>query len=109
MTVSATHEASDAATAASAAVPPSRRISTPARAVAGWPAATAGGRSATRRSYRRRRAGPAGDPVSPAFATLPGDRSPGRARSFPDGVLGLRSRLVGGDMSLTKEAKLEII
>jgi acetamidase/formamidase len=43
MTVSATHEASEAATPASAAVPPSRRISTPASTVAGWPAATAAG------------------------------------------------------------------
>src|SRR5437764_12570160 len=40
MTVSATHEASDAATAASAALPPARRISTPASAVCGCPAAT---------------------------------------------------------------------
>src|SRR5437762_761705 len=40
MTVSATHDASDAATAASAALPPARRISTPASAVCGCPAAT---------------------------------------------------------------------
>src|SRR5512133_439960 len=40
ITVSATQEASDAATAASAAVPPSARISTPAAVVAGCPAAT---------------------------------------------------------------------
>src|SRR5215207_4913792 len=40
MMVSATHEASAAPTAASAAEPPSRRISSPASAVAGWPAAT---------------------------------------------------------------------
>jgi len=39
MTVSATHEASVAATAASAAFPPEVRISAPASAVAGWPAA----------------------------------------------------------------------
>src|SRR5436190_7654529 len=88
MTVSATHDASDAATAASAAVPPAPRISTPAAAVAGWPAATAAGS---------------------IVATLPRDRSPGRTRSFPVGALGLRSRLAGGHMSLTKEAKLEII
>src|SRR6478736_9483883 len=42
ITVSATHEASDAATAASAALPPSARISAPAAAVAGCPAAQAG-------------------------------------------------------------------
>src|SRR5665213_4134062 len=42
MIVSATHDARHAATAASAAVPPSARISAPASAVAGWPAATAG-------------------------------------------------------------------
>ena len=42
MTVSATQEASEAATAASAAVPPSARISSPASAVAGWPAAIPG-------------------------------------------------------------------
>src|SRR6266480_4227015 len=40
MTVSATHDARQAATAASAAVPPSARISIPAAAVAGCPAAT---------------------------------------------------------------------
>ncbi len=39
MTVSATQEARQAATAASAAVPPSSRISRPASAVAGCPAA----------------------------------------------------------------------
>ena len=37
MTVSATHDASDAATAASAALPPSSNTSIPAAAVAGWP------------------------------------------------------------------------
>src|SRR3954465_1588108 len=42
MIVSATHDARHAATAASAALPPSARISAPASAVAGWPAATAG-------------------------------------------------------------------
>src|ERR671934_1667016 len=42
ITVSATQEASDAATAASAAVPPSSRISIPASTVAGWPAASPG-------------------------------------------------------------------
>src|ERR671936_935269 len=42
MTVSDTHDASDAATAASAAVPPSSRISIPASTVAGWPAASPG-------------------------------------------------------------------
>src|SRR3954466_15325780 len=41
MIVSAAHDASAAATAASAAVPPAARISSPASAVAGWPAATA--------------------------------------------------------------------
>src|SRR6266511_2893058 len=41
ITVSATHDANDAATAASAAVPPSSRISIPAAVVEGWPAATA--------------------------------------------------------------------
>ena len=41
MTVSATHEARQAATTTSAALPPSSRISAPASAVAGWPAATA--------------------------------------------------------------------
>src|SRR5919204_2898259 len=41
ITVSATHDASDAATIASAALPPSARISRPAAAVAGCPAATA--------------------------------------------------------------------
>src|SRR5919199_3407714 len=41
ITVSATHEARQAATAASAALPPAARISTPASAVAGCPAATA--------------------------------------------------------------------
>jgi hypothetical protein len=40
MTVSATHEASAIATTASAAVPPSARISMPTSAVAGCPAAT---------------------------------------------------------------------
>src|SRR5687767_12965611 len=43
MTVSATHDARQAATAASAAVPPSSRISIPAATVAGCPAATAVG------------------------------------------------------------------
>src|SRR5262245_28689456 len=43
MTVSATHEARHAATAASAADPPASRISIPAAVVAGWPAATAAG------------------------------------------------------------------
>jgi small subunit ribosomal protein S15 len=42
MTVSATQEAREAATAASAAVPPSARTSRPASAVAGWPAAMPG-------------------------------------------------------------------
>ena len=42
MTVSATHDASAIATTASAAVPPSARISAPTAAVAGWPAATPG-------------------------------------------------------------------
>src|SRR5581483_629258 len=37
------------------------------------------------------------------------DRSPGRSRCFPVGALGLRSRLPGGAMTLTKEAKLEIV
>ena len=41
MTVSATHEAREAATAASAAEPPSSRISSPTSTVAGCPAATA--------------------------------------------------------------------
>src|SRR5438105_4961589 len=41
MTVSETQEARQAATAASAAVPPSSRISIPTVVVAGWPAATA--------------------------------------------------------------------
>src|SRR5437764_14898176 len=41
MTVSATHDARHAATAASAALPPSARISIPAAVVAGCPAATA--------------------------------------------------------------------
>src|SRR6266850_1051924 len=41
MMVSATHDARQAATAASAALPPSARISAPAAAVAGCPAATA--------------------------------------------------------------------
>src|SRR5882762_3245601 len=41
MTVSATQDARQAATAASAALPPSARISAPAAAVAGCPAATA--------------------------------------------------------------------
>src|SRR5438445_9429044 len=41
MTVSETQEARQAATAASAAVPPSSRISIPTTVVAGWPAATA--------------------------------------------------------------------
>ena len=62
MIVSATHDASPAATAASAAVPPSARISAPASAVAGCPAATAGAiigraRRAGYRSARSRRAG----------------------------------------------------
>src|SRR5919202_4265874 len=60
MTVSATQETSDAATAASAAVPPSSRISIPASTVAGWPAASPG------RSIA---------------ATLVADRDLGRARA----------------------------
>src|SRR5919108_1118859 len=45
ITVSATHDASDAATAASAALPPACRISTPASTVCGCPAATPAGRA----------------------------------------------------------------
>lgn len=41
MTLSATQDVRQAATAASAALPPSARISAPASAVAGWPAAIA--------------------------------------------------------------------
>src|SRR5437588_4417325 len=48
MTVSATHDASAAATAASAALPPARRISAPASAVCGCPAATPAGGSSAR-------------------------------------------------------------
>jgi small subunit ribosomal protein S15 len=42
-------------------------------------------------------------------ATLFRDRSLGRSRPFLRGVLGLRSRLQGRPMTLTKEAKLDII
>src|SRR5687767_15907916 len=45
MIVSATHDARHAATAASAALPPASRISRPAAAVAGCPAATPAWRS----------------------------------------------------------------
>ena len=88
MTVSATQEASDAATAASAAVPPSSRISIPASTVAGWPAASPGRSTA---------------------ATLVAGRDLGRTRA---------SFAARGDrgavyqevlLSLTKEAKQEII
>src|SRR5689334_7051648 len=53
ITVSPTHEASEAATAASAALPPSSRISSPAATVAGCPAAIAAviGRSRGRREW----------------------------------------------------------
>src|SRR6476619_3325094 len=53
MTVSATHDASAIATTASAAVPPSARISTPTSAVAGCPAATPGLTSAAGGRTRR--------------------------------------------------------
>ena len=88
MTVSATHEASDAATAASAAVPPSSRISIPASTVAGWPAASPG------RSIA---------------ATLVAGRDLGRTRaSFAArGDRGAVYQEVS--LSLTKEAKQEII
>src|SRR5919202_977675 len=85
MTVSATQDASDAA---SAAVPPSSRISTPASTVAGWPAASPG------RSIA---------------ATLVAGRDLGRARaSFAArGDRGAVYQEVS--LSLTKEAKQEII
>ena len=88
MTVSAMHEASDAATAASAAVPPSSRISIPASTVAGWPAAS---------------------PGQSIVATLVAGRDLGRARpSFA--ACGDRGAVYQEvSLSLTKEAKQEII
>src|SRR5581483_1815887 len=87
ITVSATHDARHAATAASAAEPPACRISIPASAVAGWPAATAA------------RSIPATLDATAVSA----------ARGASYGVRGSRRRLRGGVMSLTKEAKQEIV
>src|SRR5215217_7998473 len=82
MTVSATHDARQPATAASAALPPSWRISNAASAVAACPAAT---------------------PPETIVATLVRDRSPGRARPSLRGELGLRSPFTGGAMTLAKQ------
>src|ERR671934_822355 len=79
MTVSATQEASDAATAASAALPPSCRISIPASTVCGCPAATPAGRA---------------EGAIPV-ATLLRDRA-SAARVLPARRRGLRSRRPGG-------------
>ena len=54
ITVSATQEASEAATAASAAEPPSSRTAIPASAVAGWPAASPWAAQSTFGSLRTR-------------------------------------------------------
>ena len=88
MTVSATQEASDAATAASAAVPPSSRISIPASTVAGWPAASPG------RSIA---------------ATLVAGRDLGRARASFAARGGRGAVYQEVLLTLTKEAKQEII
>src|SRR5919206_4639815 len=88
ITVSATQEARHAATAASAAEPPSARISIPASAVARWPAATAA------RIDRILTAVDAGGRRGRCriVATLVPDRSLGRSLVLPRGALGLRSR-----------------
>ena len=88
MTVSATHEARQAATAASAALPPSARISTPAAAVAGWPAATPQGNHG----------------LLPYPATEPRPAASSFAPRGDSGVIYRRRR-----MTLTKEAKQELI
>src|SRR3954470_2211920 len=70
MTVSATHAASDPATAALAAVPPASKISIPAATVAGWPPATAA--CIVTRSYRAyARRGREDEGVVDAGAALP--------------------------------------
>src|SRR4051812_13952987 len=89
MTVSATQEASPAATAASAAVPPASRISIPASAVAGWPAATAAG--------------------TIEAATLPGDRSLGRSRPSFAACWDCGDVYLEVELTLAKEVKLEIV
>ena len=88
MTVSATHDASEAATAASAAVPPSSRISIPASTVAGWPAASPG------RSIA---------------ATLVAGRDLGRTRPSFAARWDRGAVYQEVSLSLTKEAKQEII
>src|ERR1051326_4372740 len=95
MTVSATQEASAAATTPAAAERPGARISTPASAVAGWPAATAG-RSANAGAMRD---------CYPIRRPSPGCRACLPSRD----VRGLGRRRQRRLMALTKEAKLEII
>src|SRR5215475_7577689 len=90
MTVSATQDARQAVTAASAAVPPSRRISIPAAAVAGCPAAIP---LIMRDCYPIRR-------------PSPGCRAANASRHAGGGSGVERDRR---HMALTKEAKLEAV
>src|SRR4051794_14712861 len=80
---SATQEASVAATAASAALPPFARISAPAAVVAGFPAAIPG--CIARADYFS------------VSATLRGDRKPRPCAFFLGGALGLRSPRTRGE------------
>ena len=136
ITVSATHEASEAATAASAAEPPSSRISMPASTVAGCPAATAActGRivtisaqppSPTRARFlvtlavgrRLVATGPCADLAvggrtgGPRAACYPSRETAVSAvrRCFPAARLDCGVIVEGGSLTLTKEAKQEIV
>src|SRR4051794_40515513 len=96
MIVSAAHEAREAATAASAADPPAARISSPASAVAGWPAATA---AITREVLRPRSAVGSSRAKTPEkrLRCYPSGRPQPRPHAFfLRGALGLRNRLQGG-------------
>src|SRR5207342_222051 len=103
MTVSPTHDASAIATTASAAVPPSERISAPTSVVAGWPAAIPGltwGSCQVTKFHK-------GKSVA---ATLPRDRIRGPSVPLPSRGAGTaESPIRRSPMSLTKEAKLEVI
>src|SRR5918912_4608647 len=92
MTVSATQEASDAATAASAALPPSCRISIPASTVCGCPAATPAGRA---------------EGAIPVATLLPTEPRPSVSFLHGGGDSGVADQEVS--LTLTKEAKQDII
>src|SRR4051812_18495675 len=107
MTVSATQDARQAATAASAAVPPSARISAPASAVAGCPAAI------TRRGARAAATPPQTtcrppETAYPARVSYPTDRPGLGCARLPSRRLGPgRNSYERRSMTLTKEEKLE--